>query len=107
MSKAHDMNSSIGTMIVGVLVAYGSSALAGNVFQSAFLIGGIAIFAFGAFLFARGFGLIQTKKANISRQTAAETNTKSNDALNVLDSRFAKGELTEDQYKQMKKDLSE
>lgn len=107
MSKAHNENQAIGMIFVGILLAYGSSALKGNVFYSAFLLGGIALVACGVFLLAKTFGLIQIGKTKAPQQTVAGANVKSNDALDALKLRFAKGEITEDQYNQMKKELSE
>lgn len=63
MSKAHDQNTAIGMVVLGILLAYGGyGALKGNVFQSAFIGGGIILVLVGAYILAKTLGLIQTGK---------------------------------------------
>ena len=101
MSKAKDKDNAIGSIVLGALLAYGGFAtLQGSSYQSLFVIGGIVIFAYGAYSFAKASGLIQT--GNVKASVA-----KSSNALDTLNNRYAKGEITKSQYDQMRKDLSE
>ena len=60
----------------------------------------------GLWMFIFGGGLIALIVWGISTLTRQNSHASKNNALDIAEERYAKGEITKDEYEQYKKDLS-
>ena len=63
MTKAHDKNTGLWMVIIGLLAAYlGYGGLKGNIFQTPVVAIGILLILVGGYTLVKALGLIQTGK---------------------------------------------